>query len=146
MPINKEAIRILVKDFGYDETSKQTGIKPGTLRQWARRYHWHTPFVHSQAVTTVTQAPGDAHAALMAKLEVETRASLARSAANMAEQAQSAELKQSSDVHNVAKTAAIVHKWDAKGENTQNVVVNVALLGIDPSTVQAQTIDVESVV
>ncbi len=35
IPVNKEEIRILVADLGYEETARQTGIKPGTLRQWA---------------------------------------------------------------------------------------------------------------
>ncbi len=143
--VNKEAIRILVKDVGYDETSKRTGIKAGTLRQWARRFHWHTPFVHSQAVTTVTQSPADAHATILAEHERKTKLGLASYAATQADHlAKNGKLKDSGHVHNVAKTAAIVHRWDAKSENTQNVVVNVALLGVQPHEVSVETLDVES--
>ncbi len=67
---------MLVKDFGYDETSKRTGIKAGTLRQWARRFNWHTPFVHSQVVTTVTQSPVNAHAEAIAERKQQSRALL----------------------------------------------------------------------
>ncbi len=83
-PVNKEAVRILVKDLGYDETSKRTGIKAGTLRQWARRFQWHAPFVHSQAVTTVTRGPVDAHAEALAHHEGQTRLTLAKYASNAA--------------------------------------------------------------
>ena len=67
---------MLVKDFGYAETSQRTGIKEGTLRQWARRFHWHTPFVHSQVVTTVTQSPATAHAEALAERKAQSRSLL----------------------------------------------------------------------
>ncbi len=143
--VNKEAIRILVKDVGYDETSKRTGIKPGTLRQWARRFHWHTPFVHSQAVTTVTRSPADAHADALADHECKTKLGLAKYASTQAEHlASKGKLEDSGHFKNVAGGASIVHRWDAKTENSQNVVVNVALLGVQPQEVSATVLDVDS--
>jgi len=61
--------------------------------------------------------------------------SLARSAARMAKKSETAKLRDSQHVKNVAQTAAIVHKWDQK-QIQSNVMVNVALLGINPSEVQ----------
>ena len=143
--INREEVRMLVADLGYAETSKRTGIKEPTLRQWSKRGKWNVQRQHSQAVTTVTQRPSDAHAQAIAELETQTRMALARSAANLATQSEKAKLRDSGNVKNVAQTAAIVHRWDAKTENTGNVIVNVALLGIAPSEVAPTTIDVDPV-
>ena len=52
--------------------------------------------------------------------------------------------KYTTEAHNVAKTAAIVHRWEAKADQSQNVIVNVALLGIQPADVAPTTIDVDS--
>ncbi len=144
-PVNKEAIRILVLQHGQREAARIAGLNENTVRSWAMRYNWSTP-----TAATKTQPNGhsplvDNVASELAKLERETRSSLARSAANLSRQSETAKLKDSANVHNVAKTAAIVHRWDTKSENTQNVVVNVALLGIDPASVHSDIVlDVDS--
>ncbi len=144
--VNREEVRMLVADLGYDETSKRTGIKQGTLRQWAKRFAWSKPFVHSQAVTTVTCSPADAHAEALAEMESQTRVGLAKFARQAVGQINKSvhPAKYTTEAHNVAKTAAIVHRWDAKSENSQNVVVNVALLGVQPHEVSATVLDVDS--
>ncbi len=126
--VNREEIRMLVADVGYAETSQRTGIKEPTLRQWSKRFGWSKPFIHSQAVTTVTQRPADAHSAILAEHERETRLSLARSARKLATEAESANLGQSGHVLNVAKTAAVVHKW---GDEKQNVQFSLNVLNLN---------------
>ncbi len=46
-------------------------------------------------------------------------------------------VKYTKEAHEVARTAAIVHRWDAKEQSAGNVVVNIALLGVDPASVSA---------
>ncbi len=138
--VNKEAVRLLVIQHGQREAARIAGLNEDTVCSWAKRYGW--------SIASKPQANG--HSALvervvgeMERLESETRSSLARSAARMSREAEKAELKRSGEVHNVARTAAIVHRWDAKTENTQNVVVNVALLGVQPAEVSATVIDAD---
>ncbi len=130
--VNKEAVRLLVVQHGQREAARLAGLNEDTVCSWAKRYGW--------SIASKPQANG--HSPLVERvaseletLERETRSSLARSAAKLAKRSESADLEQSGHVHNVAKTAAIVHRWDAKTDQSQNVIVNVALLGIAPSEV-----------
>jgi len=129
--IDKDQVRMLVTDIGYNEASKRLNIPAPTLRQWAHRGKWSVPARTDERVTLVTTPPAVAHASALAEMETETRTSLARSAQRMAKDAEQATLRDSDKVHNVAKTAAIVHRWDAK-EQGVNVAVNIALLGVPP--------------
>jgi hypothetical protein len=140
-PVNKEAVRMLVADIGYQEASQRTGIAYATLRQWSKRGKWKVAAPHSQAVTAVTRSPVDAHADVIAELESQTRMSLARSVKRLAKDSEHATLRHSGEVKNVAQTAAIVHRWDTK-QTQANVMVNIALLGVDPCEVQAKVTDV----
>lgn len=131
MKQDREAIRILVADIGYTEAANRTGIKRDTLYHWGIRYGWGKAITDERpkAVKLVKSA-SEAHAEALAAHEDATRMSLARSARHMAKRAEKAPLALSGDVHNVAKTAAIVHKWDTKGERDQaTVAVNIAILG-----------------
>ncbi len=139
--VNKEAVRLLVIQHGQREAARIAGLNENTVRSWAMRYNW----------ATATKSQPNGHSALVERvqseierLEHETRSSLARSAARLAKKSERTTLGNSGHVHNVAKTAAIVHRWDAKSENSQNVVVNVALLGVQPSEVSATVLDVDS--
>jgi len=142
-PVNKEAVRIMVRDFGYNETAKRLNIKAPTLRKWAERGNWNVQPRTDERVTLVTKPVADAHAEALAEMESATRISLARSVKRLSKDSETVTLRDSKHVKNVAQTAAIVHKWDAKSTQT-NVMVNIALLGVDPSEVSAQTIDVDS--
>jgi hypothetical protein len=53
----------------------------------------------------------------------------------MAKDAEELPVRHADKAYTVAKTASIVHRWDSKTQQN-NVVVNVALLGIDPSEVR----------
>lgn len=67
-----------------------------------------------------------------------TRMSLAKSVRSMAQKAEKAKLAQSSRVLDVARTAgATFEDWQPKQGTQTNVMVNVALLGIDPGSIQA---------
>jgi hypothetical protein len=141
----KEVVRLLSIEHGHKRAAELTGVPYDVVRQWSVRGKWRT----SQNVTSrpVSVAIANVQSELEND-ERETRASLSRYARKASKEAESVEglaaIGMSQNVHNVAKTAAIVHRWDAKEQQGANVVVNVALLGIDPSTVQAQTIDVDS--
>ncbi len=50
----------------------------------------------------------------------------------MAKDAEGVTLRESKHVLNVAKAAAITHSWADSKASQANVMVNVALLGIDP--------------
>ncbi len=146
--VNKEAIRILVADIGYTRTSERTGIKRDTLYKWGQRKGWKEPVKHAQALTVQSvQSIGDIHASELADNECKTKLSLSRYARRAAEHSESATLRDSPYVKQVAQTAAIVHRWDAK-EQQGNTVVNIALLGVDPASVSVDvppTIDVDPV-
>ncbi len=135
----REIVRLLYIQHGPQEASKLSGINYDLVRKWASLGNWKAFHKPSQITPVADNVANE-----LAKLESETRSSLARSAAKLAKRSESADLEQSGHVHNVAKTAAIVHRWDAKTENSQNVVVNVALLGVQPHEVSATVLDVES--
>ncbi len=136
----REIVRLLAIQHGLKKASELANIPHDVVRQWSVRGNWKLSLPVTSSLATV--AANNVQSELE-KLEHETRSSLARSAARLAKKSEEAKLDESGHVHNVAKTAAIVHRWDAKSENTGNVIVNVALLGIQPDQVQAQTIDLD---
>ncbi len=146
-PVNKEAIRILAMEIGLRPAARKLGLNEDTVCSWADREGWNIANIakngRPSVASTLQASPADVLQNELARLERETKLSLAKSAARMSHEATEAKLKQSSDVHNVAKTAAIVHRWDAKEQQSANIVVNVALLGVDPATVAATTLDVD---
>ncbi len=71
--VNKEAIRILVADVGYNEASRQLNIPAPTLRQWAHRGQWSTPMRTDERVTLVTRSPADAHSVVMSERKAQSR-------------------------------------------------------------------------
>ncbi len=82
----------------------------------------------------------------LAEHERKTKLGLAKYASDKAlELSERGKLTDSGHFKNVAGGASIVHRWDAKSENTQNVIVNVALLGVQPRDVSVETLDVDSV-
>ncbi len=134
--VNREAVRILVADIGYTRTSAQTGIKRDTLYKWGQRYGWKVPVTHIQETVQSVQPVADIHSSELALHERETRLSLARSSARMAKDAEHVTLRDSKHVLNVAKTAAITHRWEGQDKQQANIMVNVALLGIRPEEMQ----------
>ena len=138
-PVNKDEVRMLVQDIGYTEASKRLNIKRDTLYKWGQRKGWKEPVRHAQEITVQSvQSPAN----VLAEYEQETRQSLAKSTQRLAKDSESVTLRDSKHVKNVAQTAAIVHKWDQKSVQA-NVMVNIALLGVDPGEVQATAHTVE---
>ncbi len=143
--VNKEAIRVLVVQHGQREAARLAGLNENTVRSWALRYGWSKQ-IRPQPERNHVHPIADNVATKLATYENETRSGLAKYARQAIGQINASvhPAKYTTEAHNVAKTAAIVHRWDAKSENSQNVVVNVALLGVQPSEVSVETIDVES--
>ena len=56
----------------------------------------------------------------------------------MAKDAEEATLREAPYVHKAAQVASITHKWDQREEQS-NVMVNIALLGIDPESIRADS-------
>lgn len=129
MPIDKEQVRMLVADIGYEQASLRTGIKQGTLRQWAARGQWNATRSHAQQlVTTVTQPKiAEAHAEALADLEGETRMSLAKASRRMAKDCEELPVRHAGLANTVAKTMAIVHRQGDQAQ--QGFSLNVLNLG-----------------
>jgi len=135
----QEQVRILALQIGVRPAARQLGLNEDTVCSWASRYDWKVPTVTNGAppsIASTMQAThvADSVASELAENERETRLSLARSARRMAKDAELATLRNSGEVKNVAQTAAIVHRWDQKQQQS-NVMVNIALLGVEPSEV-----------
>ncbi len=128
--VDREAIRLLAIEHGVREAARMTGLNEDRVRQWSSRFSWFeakTPH-HNQAVTNVTTLPADAHLHELQTHERETRLSLARSARKLATEAESAKLNESNHILNVAKTAAVVHKWN---DEKQNVSFSLNVLNLN---------------
>ncbi len=133
--INREAIRLLAIEHGVREAARMTGLNEDRVRQWSSRFSWFeakTPH-HNQAVTNVTTSPADAHLHELARLEGETRTSLARSAAQLARQGENAKLEASGHVRNAAQVAQIAFKWRDDEKPTYFTLnqLNINTLSID---------------
>ncbi len=138
--VNREAVRILALEHGLKRASELSGVNYETVRKWSQRQHWNSTVQHSKAI--VPSVPiGDNVASELQSCERETRLSLARSAKRLSSDAEHVSLRDSQHVHNVAKTAALVHGWEGKSQSQGNVMVNVALLGIQPSEMQVEKVN-----
>ena len=139
----QDQVRILAIQHGIPEASRISGIKQDTIYKWAKRKHWNIT-AHAQAVQSVHSIPEKLESEL-AENERETRLSLSRYAKRAAKDSESASLREAPYVHKAAQVAGITYRWDQKDQGAGNVVVNIALLGIQPSEVQAQAIGVDPV-
>ncbi len=140
--VNKEAVRLLVIQHGQREAARIAGLNEDTVCSWAKRYGWS---IASKPQANGHSALVDNVAAQLQEHERKTKLGLAKYASDKAaELAGRGKLTDSGHFKNVAGGASIVHRWDAKSENSQNVVVNVALLGVQPHEVSATVIDVDS--
>ncbi len=137
----KEIVRLLVLQHGLQKAAELSGVRYDLVRQWSVRGNWNG---HSKAVTNVTRAIVDNVANDLAEHERKTKLGLASYATRQAEHlATKGKLKDHHAFRNVTSGAGVLHRWDSKDQGHANVIVNVALLGIDPSTVRAEGITVE---
>ena len=139
----QELVRLLVLQHGLQKASELSGVPYELVRQWESRRKRRAIKAVQKAGVTVSQGnPATIVAnnveSELAEAERETKLSLARSVKRLSKDAEQATLRHSGEVKNVAQTAAIVHRWDAKEQSSGNVVVNVAILGIDPSEVSVK--------
>jgi hypothetical protein len=141
-PVNKEAIRVLVLQHGQREAARIAGLNEDTVCSWAHRYGWSKNATSKPQARTGNTKLVERISDELADAERETKLSLARSTKRLAKDSETVTLRDAGLVKNVAQTAAIVHRWDAKEQNQGNVVVNVAILGISPDEVRAEVLDV----
>ncbi len=141
--VNKEAVRLLVIQHGQREAARIAGLNEDTVCSWAKRYGWSIAS-KPQARTGDTQLIAQI-ADELGEHERKTKLGLATYASKQAKHlSENGKLSDSGHFKNVAGGASIVHRWDAKTDQSQNVVVNVALLGVQPSEVSANVLDVDS--
>ncbi len=138
----REIVRLLALQHGLKKASQLSGVNYDLVRQWSVRGNWPVSHPVTKSLATVA---ADNVASQLAEHERKTKLGLAKYASDKAAQlAESGKLTDSGHFKNVAGGASIVHRWDAKSEANQNVIVNIALLGVDPGTVSvAPTLDVE---
>ncbi len=138
----KELVKLLYLEHGHQRASEISGVRYDLVRKWASLGKWK--HIHKASQSPVAVAV-DNVAAQLQEHERKTKLGLATYASKQAQSAaDKGTMQDSANVHNVARTAAIVHRWDAKSENTQNVVVNVALLGVQPAEISATVCNVDS--
>ena len=144
-PINKEAIRILIQDIGYQEASKQTGIAYATLRQWAKRGGWnhHVPknWSNGNPSLAVTTAPADAHVAVIQANGNATKLGLSTYARRQAEAlANKGKLKDHHAFRNVTAGASQLHGWN---DNQSGNAFTLNVLNLGSLGVQVRSSDTE---
>ncbi len=138
----KELVKLLYLEHGHQRASEISGVRYDLVRKWASLGKWK--HIHKASQSPVAVAV-DNVASQLQEHERKTKLGLAKYASDKAaELAERGKLTDSGHFKNVAGGASIVHRWDAKSENSQNVVVNVALLGVQPSEVSATVLDVDS--
>lgn len=148
LDVDHEQFRMLCFELGYEEASRRTGIKAGTLRQWSLREEWEKNRTVSEPVSptkiqpvTLVTSPAQALASAFRDDMVQTRlgaSRVARRAVAALERRDDDELLADGGetMLKVTKNAAIVHDWAGQG-NTARIVVS--LQGLE----QTQAIELE---
>ena len=140
-PIDREAVRVLALSVGLREAARQLGLSENRVLQWSKRGNWFKappaplqPPKKSDVISVIK--PGDALLSTLAEHKNETRMSLARSVRRLAKRAEKAKLSDSKHVLNVAQTAGHTFEdWQPKQSAGANVMVNIALLGVEPGAI-----------
>jgi hypothetical protein len=135
--IDKEQVRMLVTEIGYQAASERLGIKYATLRKWAQRGNWNKPVPHAQAIVTAVTKPADVLAQALADDNQATKLGLSRAARKAAQKlAQYPGEKvigKAKQLRDIAGAASTVHGWDSANSRT-NVFANQAVV-IDDATI-----------
>ncbi len=138
--VNREEVRMLALEIGVREAARRLGLNEDRVCKWSERGNWFSTPKHinsSQALVSTVSRPSVVLTDEITRLEGETRTSLARSAAHLAKQGESAELNASGHVRNAAQVAQIAFKWrdDEKPSHFTLNQLNINTLAIDqPST------------
>ena len=130
--VNREEVRMLVNSVGYAQASEATGIKQGTLRQWAARYNWNAP-VHatvakSLAVTNVT-SPAIALASILAQDRDATKLGASKVARRVFEHLSEAPIpelmRHSRQARDYVDVGAKAQAWEAEQGNQGSLSLEV---------------------
>lgn len=145
--INKEAVKALVLLYGQREAARKAGLNENTVRSWAMRYKWsQQPPPPPQPICN--RSPADALATVLAADSEATKIGFSKAARKTAEalKEREAEALLDKDTAQAAKhwhgIASGVHGWEEK-QSQANVMVNIALLGIDPAEIEVEGRTVE---
>lgn len=126
--IDKDQVRMLVTEIGYQAASERLGIKYATLRKWAQRGNWNKPVPHAQAIVTAVTKPADVLAQTLADDNRATKLGLSRAARKVADHAAKlkpkAILQESRSLKDIAGVASTVHGWEASQKSGTNVFSN----------------------
>ncbi len=134
--IDKEAVRLLAIEIGLRPAARQLGLNEDTVCSWASRGNWFVAPANPQTLQAPQAKPGDILLNELREHERETRMSLAKAARRMAEEAETADLDNAKEVHDVAKVMAIVHRQDQDKPGAQFSlnVLNLNMFSDDTDT------------
>jgi hypothetical protein len=131
-PIDWEAVRVLAIELGAREAARRLGLKESTVLSRARRDKWKLPKRKGGATKasanaiTLQSKPGDVLLATHKELEERTKTGLAQATVRAAEAAAKAakplEVSTTSQLRELAASAARVFGWDKAAQT--NVQVN----------------------
>lgn len=133
-----DSVRQLCVSVGPREAARRLGMSnanAGALRQRCAREGWMdavrspkvNPLVKPVDVTAVTKTGAEAHESFLRDHSERSKAALAASVTKGAEEASKLDgmmvLGLSQSLHNLAKTAQVVHGWQAAGQSGPNILI-----------------------
>jgi hypothetical protein len=135
--------------IGLREIARNMGIPEGTVLARAKREGWSKQISDAKSLakrddTALAVTPMEAVAVTLSERKDKTKLHLSRYAVEASEKAANhrQKLKIARQVKDVAAVAGSV--WPAEKQEGPNLMVNVAILDIDPATVQVRSIDAEA--
>ena len=146
--VNREAVKTLALAIGVRQAAREMGLAESTVQAWSNRGKWFSdtaataPVIRGQRSVQprATKAPSLAMSDTLAKLGETSRVHLARAGAkaskHQAKLPGAAVTRASGDLKNVVQANAALHGWEAKSGPAAAVMVNVALLGVEPGAVE----------
>jgi hypothetical protein len=133
--------------IGLRELARNMGIPEGTVLARAKREGWTRQIQNAKSLVkrddTPSLTPMEAVAFTLNERKDKTKLHLSRYAVEASENAANhrQKLKIARQVRDVAAVAGSV--WPAEEQEAPGMLVNVAILGIDPATVQVRSTDTE---
>lgn len=155
LDVNREAVRLLVVQYGVREAARQMGLNEDTVAAWSARGKWLADLPRSvplppSMVRPASDASNPAQALAKAMLEdsVQTRASLLRTtrrAVARAERCDDDELmtqEVAGVLHSHAKTAALAGGWATQTGPGLNVNLRLAVTAqAEGPVLEAEVVD-----
>lgn len=153
--VNREAVKTLALAIGVRQAAREMGLPEKTVLAWSHRGKWmddKTAVINGQrsVQSSAVKAPSVAMSDALAKLGETSRVHLAKAGAkasrHLAKLPGAAITRASGDLKNVVQANSALHGWEAKNGPAAAVMVNVALLGVEPGQVQAsaETLDADA--